>query len=291
MGDARMNVQDTLTTIVERLKPVAGINALVLGGSRARGNETPGSDIDIGIYYDAEKGLDIAALRQAAAELDDDRRVNVVTEPGEWGPWINGGGWLKVNEMPVDLLFREQNKVAHVIEECSLGRIAMDYQPGHPHGFASSIYLAEVALCQALWDPSGIVTRLKSKATPYPPAFQKATIEKFWWEAAFALDHGYKGIGKNDLAYIAGCLFRCAACLNQVLFAMNEVFLMNEKGAAAVVDSFPKAPGKYSARINSIFSSITEDRELLKKAFGLMRELIQETESFMAAGLTAGKTE
>ncbi|MFF2886746.1 nucleotidyltransferase domain-containing protein [Paenibacillus sp. NPDC057967] len=276
-----MNVQYTISNIVESLKPITGINALVLGGSRAKGTENHNSDIDIGIYYDSEKGLDITRLRQVATAIDDDHRDNLVTEIGDWGPWVNGGGWLKVNQISVDLLFRDQKKVSRVMEECIMGSITIDYQPGHPHGFVNSIYLAEIAWCKVLWDPSGIIGELKSRTIPYPSVFQEANIQKFLWESTFALDNGYKGIYKKDLSYVAGCLFRSVSCLNQVLFAMNETFSMNEKGAAAIADSFSIVPSQYSQRINEIFTLITEDHENLKRAIYMMRGLIQETEARM----------
>ncbi|MBV6717401.1 nucleotidyltransferase domain-containing protein [Paenibacillus chitinolyticus] len=276
-----MNVQDTISNIVDSLKQIDGVSTLVLGGSRARGAESPNSDIDIGIYYDSDKGLDISGLRRVAAALDDDRRDNLVTEIGEWGPWINGGGWLKVNQIPVDFLFRDQNKVSQVIEQCVRGDITIDYQPGHPHGFVNSIYFAEIALCKVLWDPSGVVGKLKHRTIPFPPAFQKAISQKFFWEAAFSLDNGYKGIYKKDLSYIAGCCFRSVSCLNQVLFAINETYLMNEKGATAIADSLDITPNEYSHRINELYGLITEDQDCLKKAFSIMHDLIQETESLL----------
>lgn len=276
-----MNVQYTISSIVDNLKQIDGVNALVLGGSRARGTESPNSDIDIGIYYDSDQGLDISRLRQVAATLDDEHRENLVTEIGEWGPWINGGGWLKVNQIPVDFLLRDQNKVSKVIEQCVMGDITIDYQPGHPHGFVNSIYFAEIALCKVLWDPSGVVGQLKSKTIPYPFAFQQSIIQKFFWEASFSLENGQKGVYKKDLSYIAGCCFRSISCLNQVLFAINESYLMNEKGAVAIANSFSIVPSKYSHRINEIFTLITEDPECLKIALNLIRDLIQETEHLL----------
>lgn len=276
-----MNVQTTISNIVDNLKQIDGVNALVLGGSRARGTESPNSDIDIGIYYDSDKGLDIPRLRQVAAALDDERRENLVTEIGEWGPWINGGGWLKVNQIPVDFLFRDQHKVSKVIEQCAMGDITIDYQPGHPHGFLNSIYFAEIALCKVLWDPSGVIAQLKSKAIPYPSAFQKSIIQKFFWEAGFSLENGYKGIYKKDLSYIAGSCFRSVACLNQVLFAMNETYLMNEKGAAAIADSFTTAPSNYSQRINRVFALLKEDQDSAREALGLLHELMDEIDHLM----------
>ncbi|TKC19556.1 DNA polymerase subunit beta [Robertmurraya kyonggiensis] len=276
-----MNVQNTISNIVDSLKEINGVSALVLGGSRARGTENPSSDIDIGIYYDSEKELDITQLRRVATQIDDDHRENIVTEIGGWGPWINGGGWLKVNETPVDFIFRDQNKVSQVIDQCVMGNITIDYQPGHPHGFANSIYFAEIALCKVLWDPSGIIRKLKSRTIPYPSVFQKTIIEKYFWEANFSFENGYKGIYKKDLSYIAGCCFRTVSCLNQVLFTINESYLMNEKGATDIANSFSIAPSNYSHRINEIFTLIKEDEACLKTALNLMGDLIQETENLL----------
>ncbi|MDG0794823.1 DNA polymerase subunit beta [Cohnella ginsengisoli] len=221
--------------------------------------------------------------RRVAALLDDDRREDLVTDTGGWGPWINGGGWLKIGGTPVDFLYRDIGRVSKVIEQCLAGNITIDYQPGHPHGFVNSIYMAEIALCQALWDPGGAIGRLKSKTDPYPPVFQRAVIQKFFWEAGFSLENGYKGIYKADMAYVAGCCFRSSACLHQVLFAINEAFLMNEKEAAAIADTLPDAPSGYAFRINDIFARIGVDPDETKKALELLRELLDETEQLIKA--------
>ncbi|GIO33481.1 MULTISPECIES: nucleotidyltransferase domain-containing protein [Paenibacillus] len=273
-----MDAQAIISNIVEVLKQVDGVQALVLGGSRAKGTHHPGSDIDIGIYYDPGKGLDLAQLRRAASDLDDDHRDNVMTDIGGWGSWINGGGWLQVRQMPVDFLYRDLGKVSQVIEQCHAGHLTIDYQPGHPHGFLNAIYAAEAALCKVLWDPSGHVGEMKSRMTPYPHALQKAIIEKFLWEASFSLEIGKKGIPKKDLSYIAGCCFRAVSCLNQVLFALNETYWMNEKGAAAIADSFSTVPSRYAQRVNDIITLIAEDQTGLEKALEMLHDLIQETE-------------
>jgi predicted nucleotidyltransferase len=54
-----MNVQNTVSNIVDSLKQVSGISALVLGGSRARGTESPNSDIDIGLPEELETSADL----------------------------------------------------------------------------------------------------------------------------------------------------------------------------------------------------------------------------------------
>ena len=45
---------DIIENIVDSLKDVKGLEAIVLGGSRARGTQSSDSDIDIGLYYDKE---------------------------------------------------------------------------------------------------------------------------------------------------------------------------------------------------------------------------------------------
>jgi len=40
--------------------------------------------------------------------------------------------------------------------------VEIAYQPGHPFGFASSIYLAEAAVCRPLGDQQGVAADLKN---------------------------------------------------------------------------------------------------------------------------------
>jgi predicted nucleotidyltransferase len=83
----------TPNAFVERLKPVPGIVAILVGGSTARGTADKSSDTDLGLYYHRESPLNIAVLDAVAAECDDRKNVGLVTAIGEWGPWINGGDW------------------------------------------------------------------------------------------------------------------------------------------------------------------------------------------------------
>ena len=219
--------------VVDRLKSIEGIVAIALGGSRARGNHTPKSDVDLGIYYQPENPPDLLALNHLASELDDNHRTNLITPIGEWGNWMNGGGWLKVEGIPVDFLYRDVDQVNQVIDACHSRQITIDYQPGHPHGFVSSIYMGEVALCLSLHDPNGVLAALKTKTTPYPAELKQATINKFAWEISFSLVVAQKAVTRGDVAYAAGCCFRSVVCMNQVLFTLNEAYLLNEKGAVA----------------------------------------------------------
>ena len=217
-----------------------------LGGSRARGEATdrPTSACTTRPTTDAwaaGEGGDAAARRGSSS----------VTAIGEWGPWINGGAWLTVEGKKVDLLYRDLGKVREVIEACQAGRIERVYQPGHPHAFVSAIYMGEVALCRVLWDPENVLAGLKRLCEPYPPALGEALIRSFFWEARFALENAAHGRGRDDPAYVAGCGFRAVACLCQTLFALNGVYLLNEKGAVAGVEKLARHPANFAAACRS----------------------------------------
>jgi predicted nucleotidyltransferase len=262
--------------VVDRLQSVHGISAITLGGSRARGNHTPKSDVDLGIYYKPENPLDLIALNHLASELDDNHRANLITPIGAWGKWINGGGWLKVEGIAVDFLYRDLAQVSSVIDDCHAGQITIDYQPGHPHGFVSSIYMGEVAIGLSLHDPDGVLETFKSKTTPYPIQLQQATINKFAWEISFSLFIAQKAVARSDVAYAAGCCFRSVTCMNQVLFALNEEYLLNEKGAVAIANGFALCPRNYQERVESVFALLAVDAKSIMDAIAILDGIEQD---------------
>jgi predicted nucleotidyltransferase len=271
-----MQAESLIPQLVEEVKCVEGVRAIVLGGSRARGTHTPSSDIDLGIYYHSSDPLNLGQLRGVAARLDDGHRTDIINEPGGWGPWINGGGWLKVQSHPVDFIYRDLEKVADMIEDCLHGKVEMFYQPGHPHGFVSSIYLAEVAICQPLWDPHEIISKLRKKILPYPDPLREALIRKFAWEIDFSLAVAKKSIERSDVTYAAGCCFRSVMCILQVLFAMNKTHWLNEKGAVALADTFAIQPVMFQSRINESFQLLAANPQSIQKAITTLGELSKE---------------
>lgn len=264
-----------LGRITTALADVRGVRAIVLGGSRARGLATERSDYDIGIYYDAAAPLDIAALRLAVATLDDRGTAAEITEIGGWGPWINGGGWLTISGVRVDLLYRDLARVRTVIDECRAGQVGCLFQPGHPHGFVTAIYAGEVAVCVPLADPLGDIAKLKAQTTPYPDALRQALTKKFIWEAQFALDNARHGRGTDDVNYVSGCCFRAIASLCQVLCALNGEYLLNEKGAVAFCERLPRRPRDFAARVETVYRTVGAG--LPAGALDVLDGLVRET--------------
>ncbi len=222
-----------------------------------------------------DRPIDVAALGKVAAVLDDRGAEASVTPIGGWGPWIDGGGWLVVGGVHVDLLYRDLDRVAAAIDDAHAGKVERFYQPGHPHAFLPTIYMGEAACARLLHDPSGALANLQRRTTPYPAALAKALRERFEWEAEFALANARKSLDRGDVSYLAGCAFRAIACLCQTLFALNRVYLLNEKGAVAAADGFALSPTGFAKRVASLFADLGSGNH----AAGLdrLQELIVET--------------
>lgn len=201
-----------LTRITPRLAEVPGIVGVVLGGSRARGTANPTSDYDIGLYYGPDEPLDTGYLLNVARDLVDDASAAAVTPVGGWGPRIVGGGWLAIGGRKVDLLYRGVEPVRGVISDCRAGKISMDYQPGHPHGFCSAIWMGEVALCQPLHDPQGLISELKASTSPYPDKLREALVKRFLGEVLFSIGNGEIAIARGEQTTLPDARTgRCAA--------------------------------------------------------------------------------
>jgi hypothetical protein len=270
-----------LERISVALTAVPGVVAVTLGGSRATGAAHAASDYDVGLYLSERVGLDVEHLLEVVKGLVDDSAAAKVTEVGGWGPWIVGGGWLTIASSKVDLLYRPIESVEKVIRDCHDGRISMDYQPGHPHGFCSAIWMGEVALCRPLSDPHGALANLKAMALPYPDKLREALIRRFQWEVLFSIENAQTAIPRGDPSYIAGCAFRALACAAQVLFALNRNYLINEKGAVAVAARLPLTVGDLAERARGVWQAIGRCAfdAALGELISIERELAGLTES------------
>jgi Nucleotidyltransferase domain len=272
-----MQPEPLLERVVTAFAKVPGVMAIVLGGSRARGTAHGASDYDIGLYYLTSDPLDAGQLLGAAKGLADNAANTTVTSVGEWGPWVVGGAWLSIEGRKVDLLYRNIDAVAQVIEACRSGQITMSYQPGHPHGFCSAIWAGEIALCRPLHDPRGAVAGLKSLALPYPSPLREALIRRFQWEILFSIENAELGAARLEQTHVVGCVYRTLACIAQVLFALNERYLINEKGALKEAASLPLTLPELMERVADIWQFAGDGD--FETAVAILRELQQELEA------------
>lgn len=276
-----MAIEKIISLISSELENVPGVVGVVLGGSRARGTNHPDSDIDIGIYYDESEGFKVSEISKIAAKIDDEHRENIITSLGEWGPWVNGGGWLIVQGYHVDFIFRDIKRVSQVIDDCLKGKVYSNYQTGHPYAYVNVMYMGEIAACKVLVDSKNNISELKAKTIPYPRKLKNAITGCYMFEALFSLIFAKANIDKDDISYVCGHCFRSISCLNQVLFALNEEYCINEKKAVRMINGFKIKPQDYKIKIDEIITLISSNKDNTIKAVDKLQGLVNETKSLI----------
>ncbi|SER20573.1 nucleotidyltransferase domain-containing protein [Microlunatus flavus] len=261
--------EERLAAHAERLVAVPGVVGVVLGGSRARGDEQAGSDVDLGLLY--RPPLGVGALRDLAEQEADARPGDAgspgdsVTEPGAWGPWVDGGAWLSVEQTPVDWLYRDLDRVARSSADAHAGRLDFAFQVGHPLGVSTVAYAGELALARVLADPTGEITTLQAELRVYPDALRAAVLDRLD-EARFLLGAVGKSAGRGDAAYVAGVLFRVVGLCAHAVHARAGRWVVNEKGLVDQAGRLATAPERFAERAHGVFALVGRDPDALHRA-------------------------
>mgnify|MGYP000791397319 CR=1 len=114
---------------------------------------------------------------------------------------------------------------------------------------------------------------------------QKSLVNFFMFEAGFSLMFVKANSGTDDKYYIAGHVFRIVSCLNQVLFACNNAYCINEKKAIKLLETFEHKPEKYTEKVNHIFEvlgiSLFECYDMTEKLYNEVNEIVSEINNFL----------
>ncbi|HEX6477686.1 MAG TPA: nucleotidyltransferase domain-containing protein [Ktedonobacteraceae bacterium] len=272
-----MKQLEIIEPIIDILKDVQGVQAIVLGGSWAYGAQRPDSDIDLGLYYQQAVPLDLGHIHKIASKLNDFADPTV-SDLGEWGKWVNGGAWLTIKGQRVDFLYRNIDFVAGILDDCNRGETQFDYYQQPAYGFHSYIYCAEIQLCKILYDPDGVIQSLKTKVVQYPQALKSRIINSFVWNAQFTLENAKKPAMRGDVYFTAGCITRIASDLVQAIYALNETYFISDKRLGKDIERFSMKPENFRERIDNLLGHIGSDSEKLFETFlaadSLLREVI-----------------
>ena len=133
-----MDVPSVIHGLADELATSDGVVAVVVGGSRALGEHRPDSDWDLGLYYRGD-----VALSALSARGD-------VHPPGSWGRIMNGGAWLTIDDLRVDVLLRDLDAVEAWAALARQGRFEIDGLLGYVAGIPTYSLLAEVSIAVPL---------------------------------------------------------------------------------------------------------------------------------------------
>jgi hypothetical protein len=193
-----------------------GAVAVVLGGSRALGTASTPSDWDLGVYYRGK--LDTAPLA----------RFGAVHPPGSWGRIMNGGAWLVVDGMKVDVLLRD-------------GEFEIDGLLGYLAGVPTYSLLAERA----------VAVTLRGELAPpgdYPGPLASAAPPRWRFCRDFSLEYARMHARRGDVVGTVGQAAKAAMEEAHARAAAGARWVLNEKrllgtlGLASTNDHFAEMP-------------------------------------------------
>jgi predicted nucleotidyltransferase len=206
-----------VSALAHELASLPGVVAVVLGGSRATGTHRPDSDWDLGVYYrGATRPIDpgdVAALGHSGF---------VVSALNEWGPIMNGGAWLTIEQLPVDALFRDLDVIEVWMRDARDGRFEILMQNGYIVGAPTYLPIGELAICEPL------AGQLPPRPR-YPEALARAAAERWTGRASVALMFA-SGYAKHaDAVACAGMLSYATLCAAHARLAARREWVLNEK--------------------------------------------------------------
>jgi predicted nucleotidyltransferase len=229
--------------LAERLAAVPGVVAVALGGSRATGRARPESDWDFGLYYrGAIRAEDVRALGFEGT----------VVEPGEWGRLMNGGAWLTIDGVRVDLLYRDLDFVEHWTGNAERGIWERDQVEGYLAGMPTYALAGELAIARVL---AGSLPRLAE----FPAALRRSAPPRWHGSADFSLMLAEVGARRGDAAYCTGLLARAAIATAHARLAERGEWALNEKGIVeraglGETNELLAAPGELPRAVDSMRS-------------------------------------
>jgi predicted nucleotidyltransferase len=204
-----------LDAITRSLSGLPGVQAVMLGGSRATGRHGPASDWDFSIYY--RGAFDVREVRGLGWPGE-------VSELGGWGGGVfNGGAWLTVGGRRVDVHFRDLIDVERRLGEAEKGEFAIEPLLFHLAGIPTYIVVAELALGRVL---SG------SLPCPVYPEALKGSAFRIWQErAGLTLDYARKAYAeRGDAVMTLGSVARGLLEAGHARLAREGMWITNEKG-------------------------------------------------------------
>jgi predicted nucleotidyltransferase len=239
--------------LVEQLAGIPGVVAVSLGGSRATGTHADNSDWDFGLYY--RDSIDVSSIRSLGY-------AGTVVEPGEWGRLVNGGAWLTVDGVRVDLLYRDLDVVAHWTAEAEAGRFERDHVEGYVAGMATYVLAGELALCRVL---HGELPR-----PVFPEALRVSAPPRWFGSALFSLDNAMAFLAHGDRPGAVGLAIKGIIAASQGIIARRAEWALNEKriidraGLAEIAATVLDDQGDLAAALVSCRSALAAHAETMR---------------------------
>lgn len=204
------NLPAGVARVVQSLAASRGAHAIVLAGSRASTTADTASDWDVTVYY-----RDSLDLRPLAA-------FGEVFAPGSWGRLMNGGAWLTVDGVDVDVMLRDLAVVEYWSDEALRGSYELDAILGYIAGLPTYVLAAELASGLLLAGELPVVTAM-------PPALVASAPPRWRFARDFSIEYARMHAARGNSVGVVGQAAKAVLEEAHARVCARGQWVMNEK--------------------------------------------------------------
>jgi hypothetical protein len=273
-----MTPPEQVTAIIPDVAGVPGVCAITLGGSWARDAADALSNVDLGLYHDHGAPPDAAALRRVLGALDPDAEVFEHGRPGA----EDGGARLSIGNRRVDLVQRNLAAVGKSVEDAQRGRLSFSYRTGHPHGFGSFFYAAELAHAEVLFDPDHTLFPLRARVRGLHQPLRRALCGLLD-EADLCLGVARQSARRADVLHVAGLTYRAVVCMAYALHARHGRWISTEKRILEGLSELGHPAGDLVKAAEATLSDLGNQPSALAGSVDRLAGILQDVHAFCLA--------
>jgi hypothetical protein len=184
----------------------------------------------------------VIALPRPVADLCAALGAQAGVEAGSWGRIMNGGAWLTLDGLKVDVMLRDLGVASYWTGQARQGRYEVDALLRYVAGVPTCSLAAELALNQA------VVGALPAVG-PYPDALAEAGDRRWRMHADFSLTHARMRAERGDVA--GGAVGQAAKAVIETApalacrrrrWVLNEKALIERMGLEGLHGWFTRVP-------------------------------------------------
>lgn len=231
--------------LIKALAAIEGVLGVGLGGSRGFGAADPDSDYDFVLFRDGGELITAESIQAAIQPFADPGSMQA---SGDFVRAETQGTKIEVFQKDLAIIRRE-------IEMAEAGKFRWTTNPLFPHGDLSTRLISHLIFTEICFEKKSAVTALQAKATPLPLALKNSLVRHFIRQASYSLKHAEKVRKKEDLQNLVALVSGFIYFTNIVIFSLNNMYPILEKGAARIIPTLSCCPPEYESLSHRLFDA------------------------------------
>lgn len=249
--------------LIEEMSALEAVVAITLGGSRATGRADATSDYDVYIYANEE------------VPYDDRKRITDTycryMELGNTYYELEDDGQLK-DGVVIEMIYRKVDDFEQALKVHMVDHIA--------YGGYTTCFLSNLQEGLILYDPQGIIGRLKDKYQGYPKELRQNILiknrELLSGKIPSLDDQILKAVKREDLPSVNHRIAEFLASYFDIIFALNYVTHPGEKRMLDIAtESCDLLPPNMVSDVQALVRCVGRERAYVKQ---ILQSLIEEVD-------------